>query len=81
MVRADYSICFSVVTSIHFGILIIANKNTFEGLVECRVDVTATKMGHNNLSAKSHDTENLRKLHFVSLSVVRAWQPIKWTLN
>jgi len=39
-------------------------------LVECRVDVAAAKMGHDNLSARSHDTENLRKLDFVSLESV-----------
>ena len=49
-------------------------------IVECRVDVAAAKMGRDNLSAKSHDTENLRKLGFVSLSVARAW-PIGRTLN
>ena len=41
-------------------------------LVECRVDVVAAKMGRDNLSAKSHDTKNPRKLDFVSLSVAKA---------
>ena len=31
-------------------------------LVECRVDVAAAKMGRDNLSTKSHDTKNPRKL-------------------
>ena len=44
-------------------------------IVECRVDVAAAKMGHDNLSTKSHDTEDMRKLDFVSLSVVRTWRP------
>ena len=37
-------------------------------------------MGRDNLSAKSHDTKNPRKLGFVSLSVARA-RPIGRTLN
>ena len=49
-------------------------------VVECRVDVAAAKMGRDNLSAKSHDTKNPRKLGFVSVSVARAW-PIGRTLN
>ena len=45
------------------------------------INVVAAKIGRDNLSAKSHDTENLRKLDFVSLSVARAWQPIGRTSN
>ena len=52
------------------GMLFVGYRSVIATIVECRVDVAAAKMGRDNLSTKSHDTENLRKLDFVSIEFV-----------
>ena len=71
-----------VVVLLHFDVIILSccpiivmPSSCHPSLVECRVDVVAAKMACNNLSTKSHNTENMPKLDFVSLSVTRTWRP------